>query len=101
MPKSKSEDQRLEWKHLIEEQRQSGLSIEKWCKQKQIRSHIFYYWKDRLFPKSLQKTSFTELNMKRPDAVSLQARGIYIRIGIDCDLHLRKQLFSLFSEVSC
>ena len=77
------------------------LTTPKWCRQNQISPHNFRYWKDKLFPKSLQKSSFTELNMRRPDAVSLQARGIYIRVGSDCDLHLRKQLFALFAEVSC
>ena len=101
MPNPLSEDKRLEWKTRIEQQRQSNLSIEKWCKQNQIPPHTFYYWKQKLFPKQLQKSSFTELNMRRPDTISLQARGLYVRIGVDCDPHLRKQLFSLLAEMSC
>ncbi len=101
MPIQASEEKQLEWKNIIEQQRQSGLSIDKWCRQNQIAPHNFHYWRDKLFPKSLQKSSFTELNMRRPDAISLQARGIYIRMGNDCDLNLRKQLFALFAEVSC
>ena len=81
MTKPASEDKKLEWKNLIEKQRQSGLSVEKWCLQNQVRPHTFRYWRDNLFPKPLQKTSFAELNMKRPDAISLQARGVYIRMG--------------------
>jgi len=34
---SASEEKKLEWKTLIEQQRQSGLSIEKWCLREQIR----------------------------------------------------------------
>jgi hypothetical protein len=101
MPKPASEDKKLEWKNLIEQQRQSGVPVEKWCLQNQIPPYTFRYWKEKLFSKPLQKTSFTELNIKRPDAISLQARGIYIRIGTDCDLSLRKQLFALFAEASC
>ncbi len=101
MPKPTSEEKKLEWKNLIEQQRQSGLSVEKWCLQNQIRPHTFLYWKEKLFLKPLQKTSFAELNMKRPDAISLQARGLYVRMGSDCDPHLRKQLFALFTEASC
>lgn len=101
MPIQASEEKRREWKNLIEKQRQSGLSVKKWCLQNQIRFSAFYYWQDRLFPKQLQKESFTELNIKRPDAISLQAQGIYIRIGSDCNLCLRKQLFALFAETSC
>jgi len=101
MPKPFSEDQKLEWKQRIDQQRQSGLSIQKWCLQNQIQPHTFHYWKEKLFPKPFQKTSFTELNIKRPDAISLQAYGISIRIGSDCDPILRKQIFALFAGDLC
>ena len=101
MPSPVSDEKKLEWKNLIEQQRQSGVSVEKWCSQNQIRPHTFRYWKGKLFFKPLQKTSFAELNMKRPDAISLQARGLYVRLGSDCDPHLRKQLFALFTGASC
>lgn len=101
MARFTSEDKKLEWKTLIEQQRQSGLSIDKWCLQNHIRPNTFYYWKLKFFPKELHKSSFTELNVKRPDAISLQSRGLHIRIGSDCDPYLRKQLFTLFSELSC
>jgi len=101
MPRPASEDAKREWTNLIEQQRKSGLSIEKWCLQHQIRPHTFHYWKEKLLAKSLQTTSFTELNVKRPDAITLQACGIHIRIGGDCNPNLRKQIFALFSEGSC
>lgn len=101
MPIPTPEEKKLEWKNLIEQQRQSGLSIEKWCRQNQIVPHTFHYWKDKLFPRPLQKSSFTELNMKRSDAVALQARGLYVRMGSDCDPLLRKQLFALFASLPC
>lgn len=101
MPVPASEEKKLEWKSRIEQQRQSGLSVDKWCLQHQIRPSAFQYWKDKIFPKQLQKSSFAELNMKRPDAISLQGRGFYVRMGSDCDLNLRKQLFALFAEGLC
>ena len=101
MPNPASEAKQLEWQSLIEQQRQSGLSVEKWCQQNQIKSHAFQYWKDKLCRKQLQKSSFAELNMKRPDAMSLQAQGLFIRMGGNCDPRLRKQIFALFAELSC
>lgn len=101
MPIPASEEKQLEWKNLIDQQGQSGLSVKKWCHQNQIRPTTFLYWKEKLYSKQLLKSSFTELNIKRPDAISLQARGVYIRLGADCDLNLRKRLFALFAEVSC
>ena len=96
-----SEEKKLEWKNLIEQQRQSGLSVDKWCRQFQIRPSTFQYWKDKLFPKQLQKSSFAELNIKRPDAISLQGRGVYVRMSADCDPNLRRRLFALFTEGLC
>lgn len=101
MPIPASEEKQLEWKNLIAQQRQSGLSVKKWCQQNQIRPTTFLYWKEKLYSKQLHKSSFTELNVKRPDAISLQACGVYIRLSADCDLNLRKRLFALFAEVSC
>jgi hypothetical protein len=101
MPARASEAKQLEWKNCIERQRHSDLSIEKWCLQNQIRPHTFYYWRDKLFPKQLQKSSFTQLKMKRFDEIFLSGRGIHIRIGSDCNPDLRKQLFAIFAERSC
>lgn len=99
MPIPASEAKQLEWKRLIEEQRQSGLSVDKWCSQNQISPSTFQYWKDKLFPRLLKKDYFMEL--KRPDAISLQARGLYVRMGSDCDPEIRKQIFSFFANSSC
>jgi len=90
MAKPLSEDKKLKWKCLIEEQRQSGLSINKWCQQQSLVPNTFHYWKDKLFPKELQTSSFVELKVKRPDEISLQIRGLHIRVGSDCDPVLRK-----------
>ena len=101
MPIPTPEEKKLDWKNLIERQRQSGLSIQKWCSQNQIPPYVFHYWKDKLFPKPLQKASFTELSVKRHNTISLQTRGLDIRIGSDCDNNFRKQLFALLVEASC
>lgn len=101
MPAPTSEEKKLEWKNRIEQQRQSGLTIEKWCLQNQIRSCTFHYWKDKLSSKPLQKSSFTEVNRKQPETIILQTRGIHIRMDGDANLQLRKQLFALFVEASC
>lgn len=101
MPRPSSQQTQLEWKERILQQQASGLSIEKWCSQNQISPHNFTYWRDKLFPKQLEKSHFTELNIKRSDAISLQARGIHIHMGSDCDPHLRKQIFTIFAELSC
>jgi nitrate/TMAO reductase-like tetraheme cytochrome c subunit len=101
MSKSLSENKRLEWKRLVEEQRQSGLSIQKWCQQQHLTLNTFHYWKGKLSSKELLSSSFVELKVKRPDEISLQTRGLHIRVSNDCDPVLRKQLLTLFAEAAC
>lgn len=101
MPRPTSEDKKLEWKALIEQQNQSGLSVKKWCLQNKIPHSTLQYWKEKLFPKPLQKESFTELNIKRSDAISLQACGISVRLSGDCDPILRRQILTLFAGDLC
>lgn len=101
MPIPASEEKQLEWKNLIEQQRQSTLSVKKWCQQNQIRHSTFQYWKEKLCPKHLHKNSFAELNTKHRNTISLEAQGLYVRMDSDCDSHLRKQLFAIFAALSC
>lgn len=101
MPRSISEEKQLKWKSLIEKQRQSGVPIEKWCLQNEVNPHTFQYWKTKLFPRQLQKSSFTELKPKSPEPISLRTRGLYIRLEGSCDPHLCKKLLSFIGELSC
>lgn len=101
MPRPVSEDKKQDWETKICQQQESGLSINEWCRQNQVTKASFHYWREKLIPKKLQKSSFTELSIKNPDAISLQGRGIYIRMGNDCSANLRKQLLALFAEGIC
>jgi len=101
MPQPTSPEKQLKWKEQIQKQQASGLSVDKWCLQHQIRPHTFHYWKDKLFPKSLCRSSFAELNTKQNSSISLQCPGLYVRLGPDCAPTLRKQIFALFMELPC
>lgn len=101
MPIPASEEEQFKWKNCIEQQCQSGLSIAKWCHQNQIRPHAFYYWKDKLFPKSLNRTNFTELSAKKDCALTIEYQGMHIRLEKDCDIVFRKKLLTLLLEQSC
>ena len=101
MPKAISPEKQRKWESLIEQQRGSGLSIEKWCLQNQIHAYVFHYWKDKLYPKSLSRSSFTKLGSKQNGSISLECPGLYVRLGSDCSATLRKQIFNLFMGMSC
>ena len=61
-----SKQQRHQWKKNILNQLQSGLSVKQWCHENDIKHHVFYYWKQKLFPKSkLNRSDFTELVDKK------------------------------------
>lgn len=100
MTKSLPEEKRLKWRALIEQQFQSGLSVKAWCLQNEVSPQTFQYWKTRL-PRQLEKSSFVELKPRAAEAISLRARGLYIRIEKGCDPHLRKQLLAFIGEVAC
>ncbi len=101
MPVRASEETRQEWKNRTEEQRQSKLSIKEWCLKHQISTHVFSYWRDKLFPTQLKTSSFTQLPVKRNHAISLQAQGLHVRLDSQCDPVLRRQLLALLMEVPC
>ena len=62
MPKPTSKEKRLDWETKICQQKQSGLSINQWCRKNQITKGSFHYWKDQLFSKpKLTRDSFIEL----------------------------------------
>lgn len=101
MPKPASEEKQHEWKRLIEEQSQSGLSVRNWCLQKKIPIYTFQYWKEKLFPAQLKKSHFAELKPRQADPILIQAPGISLRIGSDCNPTVRKQILALFAEGVC
>ena len=47
MPGPLPAEKKIEWEEKIRQQRESGLSIERWCEQNQIATHVFHYWKTR------------------------------------------------------
>jgi hypothetical protein len=101
MPVRASEETQQEWKNRIEEQRQSKLSIKQWCLKHQISTHVFSYWRDKLFPTELKTSSFIQLSAKRTHAISLQTQGLHVRIDSQCDPVLRRQLLALLMEAPC
>lgn len=81
MPTPASEERRRDWDAKIHAQKASGLSIEKWCRQNQIKSSAFYYWKERLESPSLTRSSFAEIPQPPIASVSIEFRQCRIRLS--------------------
>ena len=43
MPISPSPEKRLEWETKLRQQKESGLSVDRWCRENQVTSTAFYY----------------------------------------------------------
>jgi len=70
MPKPISVEKKIEWEARIHQQRESGLSIDRWCRQNQLTSCSFHYWKNRFQP-----TSANSLVLVLPNCLLIKAQG--------------------------
>jgi len=110
MPQPFSEEQKQQWKERILKQRESGFSIASWCRKNNIVIHNFYYWQDKLFPKTiLDRSAFTEIpDQNRTVVPDLKKTGIiieYQQIRIHLDRHFEpktlKQCLEVLKEILC
>jgi hypothetical protein len=87
MSRKSSEELQLQWKENILKQQQSGLSIAAWCFQNNIVIHTFYYWRGKLFPKSLDRNAFTEVipDNNRGSGISLEYQGVQVHLSQNFD----------------
>ncbi len=49
------------WATLIRDQKESGLSVEKWCSREGVSSHSYYYWKHLLKEEALKSVNLPEI----------------------------------------
>jgi hypothetical protein len=86
MVKPLTEELKQQWKDRILEQRSSGLSIPKWCRQNDVPIYNFRYWQDKLLPVSIERSAFTEMIPKKDNqGICLECQGmkIYLSPGFD------------------
>lgn len=101
MPQPVSEEVKEKWKNLVIEQRQSGLSIAEWCRQKEIVVHTFYYWRDKFLPKSqLNRSAFSEITDRKrcQKGITLEYQGVRILLEQDFDPSILKRCIEVLKE---
>jgi hypothetical protein len=102
MPKPLSAEKKIEWEAKVCQQRASGLSIERWCRQNQIAAHSFHYWKDRLFPKpQLTRSCFAELPISQGTGISIEYQGVRILIDKSFDSATLQHCLSALRGIQC
>lgn len=85
---------RHEWQALIQEQADSGLTRESFCKSRNINMHTFCYWQQKLKPIMIPASSVTApgfIEIKRPPSSELcaQAWDVELSLGKGVTLRLR------------
>lgn len=98
---SNAEKARL-WNEYIAEQKASGLTIERWCRENNILSYQFHYWKAKQKPPSeVTRTSFTELLERNNSLLFFECKGVRLHIDRSCDLNFLKECLRALREASC
>jgi len=86
-----------EWRELIAQQKESGLSASQFCNERDINDKYFSTIKYKLKEKSNNKQSFQALGMlSGSQSITLRSKGVDIQIPLSVDAHwlaaLAKQL---------
>ena len=102
MQKPISPEKKIEWETKIREQRESGLSIHRWCRQNQVTSCAFHYWKNRLRSKTqLTRASFTELPVEQGTGITMEYQGIRILIDKSFDPATLRNCLAALRGIQC
>lgn len=75
------------WRERVANQIQSGLSITNWCRQNNISTHTFYYWRGKFFPKtSISRIDFKEIPAQQKDISQSKKTGVSLQYQEFCIL---------------
>jgi hypothetical protein len=87
------------WKAVVDEQKNSGLSIPRFCEERGVVLSQFYYWRRRLLPVESalpelgagQGPAFVELELDRQVAAGAHLPlEIRLDLGAGCTLSIRR-----------
>jgi hypothetical protein len=102
MLKSLPEEKRQEWQEKILQQKNSGKSVSRWCREHQISYNGFVYWKRRLnLSSSLKRSSFKELDFPKEAGLKIEGRGICITLSDNFDDITLIRFIRAFGGSSC
>lgn len=101
MPSTSSLEKQKIWEEKILQQRQSGLSVQRWCQEHQINPHTFQYWKEKLFPKTtFSRSSFAELSSLPSTGITLECQGVHIHLDKHFDSATLKHCLQVLKAIS-
>lgn len=89
------------WQDRILQQQNSDLSIERWCRENQVATCQFHYWKSKIYPKQIDASSFTELVDQKHVGVTIKCSGMSIQLDLNFDAVTLKRCLSVIRELTC
>ena len=95
MSKSRKE-KREEWKALVSQWQQSGLSARKWSQSQGICYKKFLYWKERY-----QYSSFLELKDHKSSRIEIECRGLRVYLDQDFEELTLKRCLQVLRGLEC
>jgi hypothetical protein len=99
MAKLLTEELKQQWKDRINEQRSSSLSISLWCRQNEILVHNFFYWQSKLFPKTIDHSTFTEISEEsKATEIIIEYKGFNIHLNQHFDPDTLKRCLEVFKK---
>lgn len=79
-----------QWQALIQDQKNSGLSIRSWCDKNGINQSSFFYWKKRLIAKAEQEVCFAEISL-----VNASGDPVPVAAHFDAPVHIQYREFEI------
>ena len=101
MFKEASPEKVAEWKRNIERQSKSGLSIEKWCRENQLKAHVFHYWKVKLFSNLPERNNFLELKEEENKEIVLEYKEFRIHLDGNFDSTVLEKCLTAIGRCKC
>lgn len=102
MNNSDREIRRQKWEAAVNEWQASGLSIKKWCKERNISDSTFQYWKERvLSDKAPHRSRFIELPQEKASRIEMECAGVKVYIDDQFDEHTLVKCLQALKKVSC
>lgn len=99
MPAPASAEKKQEWQNIILRQRQSGLSINRWCQENHVTTSAFYYWQKKRYPKRpLNRSNFTEVVEEKPTGFTIEYGGFQIHFDPQFDSSSLKRFLNTLRE---
>ena len=101
MPQPISQEKKAEWENKINQQKSSGKRVREWCRENQIHPRVFYYWKSKLFSKTIDRSCFTEITNSKNTDIIIGCQGIRICLDKHFDSTSLKYCLAMLGGIKC